>query len=354
MFFNVSYTLGRILWEIMERGKKRYLRYSFIRALLNSFVSKRENELVVGNTPPENEGEEATSGWFYIFIFICVGVAMVAVTRSQTGSKKVSYGSAIAPHHRSMSHMEKINISNEHRRYLYGENTRIRNRPSYTRKRPRTRSQTSHRAETQSKPNHELIQNPVENSVENSIENSIIKNPIRNPIGNRDEFKIISNDGAGDCLFHCWVQILQSIGIKSTVRELRCIVSDSITKEKFDFLFDLFTNAKKNRDRSLLADYGFMSNVTCVTDLKDVVKTSAYFGDDMALRALEAEYPIHCIVLEASGNKVEKMERFKVDEEKEKWFAILSLENVHYELVQYNGAVVMKKQDLPVRLQEGL
>jgi hypothetical protein len=171
-----------------------------------------------------------------------------------------------------------------------------------------------------------------------------------------ENLKILPNAGAGDCLFLCYRKMLMEAGIDAQVKELRSTVSDSITEDNFKFLHDVYNNARKQREYGLLRDYGFMNGVESVDDLKRVVMSRAYFGDEMSLTALEKRYNIGCIVIRLTRNgSIELAKRYEEKDftRDDTLYGLLLLdENVtHYELLELDGNAIKKFCDLPLKIQ---
>lgn len=170
-----------------------------------------------------------------------------------------------------------------------------------------------------------------------------------------DQLEVVSNPGAGDCLFHCFVRILDSISINKTVRDLREVVARSVGPRELKFLRDIYVMAEKARDVDILADYSFMRGVETVGDLRKAMMHSKYYGDEIAVTALERAFPVHCLILRLLPRKrIELARRYSEQEGQEKrWFSllILDMESQHYELLKCNGQVVMRELELPAKIQ---
>lgn len=168
------------------------------------------------------------------------------------------------------------------------------------------------------------------------------------------QMKIVSNEGMGDCLFLCWREVLAEKGVDASVASLREVVADAVaTPEKLEFLKGLYAAAREERDAALVSDYSFMNGVESVEGLRAAIKTRAYFGDEMALDALEAEFGVRAVVLLITGNcRVTLAHRIETSRPA-KAYALLLLdqEKVHYELVEYMDRAVMRLDQLPPRVR---
>jgi hypothetical protein len=169
-----------------------------------------------------------------------------------------------------------------------------------------------------------------------------------------ENLSIVPNAAGGDCLFLCWQRMLRGMGVDTSTHELRQVVANSLTQQKFDFLKGVFDAAVKEADSGLVSDYSFMHNLGGVEDLRAVVMQSSYFGDEMALSALEKKYNIRCVVLLLVDHaRISLARRFSDEEDAKPRYGILLLDQsmLHYELVEYFDQAVMKQDELPEKIQ---
>jgi len=156
---------------------------------------------------------------------------------------------------------------------------------------------------------------------------------------NSNEFQVIENPGFGDCLFYCFKQALESIGVKTTIKQLRYKVSQSMDKEKLETLKTIYLVAKNDKNYDILKDYYFMENVDTLKDLRKVIMTRVYYGDDMAIAALEKHTGINVVVI---SNGVEQI---RLEKPKGNNYIVLVLKNIHYRLLgTRNGKFVFKNK----------
>lgn len=143
----------------------------------------------------------------------------------------------------------------------------------------------------------------------------------------RDNFIVYDNNGAGDCLFYCYQQALESIGKKISIKKLRSKVSSSMNKDKLETLKSIYLVAKEDGNYEMLNDYGFMRDVNTLADLRKKIMTREYFGDDMAIAILEEYTGLNSIIISNGSEQI----RF----EKPKWnnYIVLVLKNIHYRIV---------------------
>lgn len=171
-----------------------------------------------------------------------------------------------------------------------------------------------------------------------------------------EDVKVFNVPGDGDCLFHCVRTALREIKIEVSIEDLRGIVARSVGEKELGFLRSIYTSALREGDRSLLRDYSFMKNVETVRDLRSAIMTTEYYGDEMALQAIERAYPMKLLVVRSLANdRLELARRFSSDEAEEEskpWFCLLLL-NVfaqHYELISYDSRVAMRREELPPKI----
>lgn len=167
------------------------------------------------------------------------------------------------------------------------------------------------------------------------------------------DIKVYNVPGDGDCLFHCFSLILRGLNVHKTVYDLRQIVARNTSQKEFDYLRELYLDAWKSGDRGLLEDYIFMQNVYTLQDLRMAIMKPSYYGDEMALRALEKAFPVECLVIQSKGkNKIQLARRFNENQQKP-WFALLFLDThtQHYELMTYKDKPIMRLNDLPPKIQ---
>lgn len=169
-----------------------------------------------------------------------------------------------------------------------------------------------------------------------------------------NEIKVYNVPEDGDCLFHCFVQILDGIHLKRTVHNLREIVARSIGKKEFEFLYEIYNMAKQQGDVNVISDYSYMEHVSDLRTLRRSIMTPYYFGDEMAVKALEYAFPVQCMILRINEqNRIELARRYNEDEEQQKpWFALLllNIRSQHYELMCYRDKTIMRREELPSKI----
>jgi len=170
-----------------------------------------------------------------------------------------------------------------------------------------------------------------------------------------EDIRVFNVPGDGDCLFHCIKRVLGDLDIEVSIRDLRSIVARNTGEKELEFLRNIYTMAWREGDQSLLSDYSFMINVHTLPQLRQAIMRPSYFGDEMALKAIENVYPVKCMVLRMLPNdKIELAKRFDDHNVNTKpWFSLLllNLSYQHYELVYFKGRCTMRREDLPPKIQ---
>lgn len=170
-----------------------------------------------------------------------------------------------------------------------------------------------------------------------------------------DAIKVYDVFADGDCLFHCVRKVLHDLNIQVSIKDLRTIVARSVGEKEFTMLHNIYSMAVKANEHDLINDYHYMQNVQTVSDLRRAILTTDYFGDEMALRAIENAYPVKFMVIRIlENNRIELSRRFSDEEVNNKpWFSmlLLNMKAVHYELISYNDKNVMRREELPLKIQ---
>ncbi len=186
------------------------------------------------------------------------------------------------------------------------------------------------------------------------------KTPMKSTPNSLDEsgLAVVPNMGNGDCLFFCYQQMFAKTSVKTSIGmkhlevvEMREIVGQSMTQEKLDFLVSLYTDARKEKNISLMCDYAFMRDVTTLEELRAAIHTRRYFGDEMALDALDVALGVTTLVLSVSTNGLMRL-AVRCSPVNRDVFAIVTLDEdaVHYELVTFHGRTLMARSELPDKI----
>mmetsp|Transcript_11210 Transcript_11210/g.19738 ORF Transcript_11210/g.19738 Transcript_11210/m.19738 type:complete len:306 (+) Transcript_11210:1709-2626(+) len=146
----------------------------------------------------------------------------------------------------------------------------------------------------------------------------------------------------GHCLFHCY-----SLVTGLSVKKLRRFVAAYLTEEHLASLKAIYDNAD---EASVLSDYGFMAHVETLADLRRKVMTAEYWGDEMALVALEEATGVRPFVVDADG---ELIRRFKHPRPARRYL-IVRLVGKHYQLAKYKGIESPTYDQLPQMCRDAL
>jgi hypothetical protein len=167
--------------------------------------------------------------------------------------------------------------------------------------------------------------------------------------------EILPNSGGGDCLFHCFKAALLSYGTRTSIRALRKVVADAATQDQFETLKVIYDNAVKEKEYQIINDYLFMNGVNDLEGLRKAMMKRSYWGDEMALRALEKRTKMKVLVFTTITGEMELASQLDTKEvpESGKYMMVL-LHNQHYQLVKYGDKVVLRFNDLPPQIQDEL
>jgi predicted NAD-dependent protein-ADP-ribosyltransferase YbiA (DUF1768 family) len=167
-------------------------------------------------------------------------------------------------------------------------------------------------------------------------------------------YRLIDNEGGGDCLFAVIRDAMQATGRETTVLDLRNKLANEVTQDLYDNYKELYnmyaqninenssdiTNLKKDiidykerlknsKDRSeqeviisnaknvankykiiksekevsteLITEFNFMKNIHSVDDLKKIIKTCEFWGDTWAISTLERILNIKLIIFSSEA-----------------------------------------------------
>lgn len=178
-----------------------------------------------------------------------------------------------------------------------------------------------------------------------------IKKPIkaRRITRNKNPFIIEPNNGGGDCLFFCFKRAIDDFEVKTSIKELRGIVAEKVTEDQFSVLKAIYDGAKQEGEYNVLGDYNFMEGVETIQDLKHVItNTRKYWGDEMAIRALEEASGITAVII-TKGARGKPTVANKMDDHldiEKKWYSLILLENTHYQTILFQNKAVLDKKEL--------
>ena len=140
------------------------------------------------------------------------------------------------------------------------------------------------------------------------------------------KLQAVENPGGGDCLFWCFKQALETIGQEISVAALRRVVSNSVDNDTFVFLRTLYQNAVEDNNLDMLKEFAYVKNLTTLSELKEAMLCPTYWGDELAVVALENFTGLQAFIL--------KNEQFQqrpgVNQRKKAIY--LDLRNEHYRL----------------------
>ncbi len=231
-----------------------------------------------------------------------------------------------------------------------------------------------------------------------------------------DNYKIIDNEGKGDCLFATIRDAYKGVGKDISVSQLRQILKNEVTQDFFDLnktLYDSFSLELKNIEKQLkelkqenirlknavktekdisqqrlyvsrsksiieeynklkeqyeitselLEEYEFMEGIETIDELKEVIQTCNFWGEGWSISIIEKVLNIKLIILSResyeSGDYDGIIQCGDSSQElvdkgifKPKYYIILSWLGKHYQLVEYRGKTMMTFDEIPNTIKE--
>lgn len=177
--------------------------------------------------------------------------------------------------------------------------------------------------------------------------------PVSRAVRNKS-IEVRHNSGGGDCLFLCFKEAIAEFGVSVTVQELRGIVAESVSEDQFYVLKAIYDGAVEEKEYDVIKDYNFMRGVQNVEELRKAMMTTHYWGDEMALSAVEDASGICAVVITTDDkNRPIVAQRLgKTIKNDTNRFIVLLLENSHYQLAAYKGNIVMDKEEVGNAVKE--
>ena len=161
-------------------------------------------------------------------------------------------------------------------------------------------------------------------------------------------FSIVPNAGGGDCLFFCYEKAIKSLNVGTSVGELRAIVAESVTEDQYTVLKLIYDEAERENEYTVLQDYNFMRGAETLEGLRNNMKTTQYWGDEMAIRALEEASGISlCVITKDQSNRTivaNKMDSDQTSDSNRN--LVVLLENSHYQIIEYKGKMVLDRDEI--------
>lgn len=156
----------------------------------------------------------------------------------------------------------------------------------------------------------------------------------------RGNYKIIENEGGGNCFFYSLIQALKTVGIFTTVTELRKIVSDEIDHAKF---IDFQNLAKTDRN---------YPNIDTIEDIKEHVLRDAFWAEDNSIGILEKIMNIKFIIVRSTDKEIKATSNgYTMLYNPDYFIMFLYDEPTHYRLITYKGKGALKLHELPDNLK---
>jgi len=221
-------------------------------------------------------------------------------------------------------------------------------------------------------------------------------------------YKILSNEGGGDCFFAAIRDAYAQIGHKTTVQKLRKILSQEVTIELYENYKEIYDglkaeiesteeelqrlqtinsdlkkqsdktmesnkqkeiineavkvkqkytkqNVQKGGTKELLDEFMFMENIHSVEDLKQFIQTPDYWANTWGVSTLELLLNMKVIVLESTDDLDNAMRCTQANDELSvyanydpQYYIIVNYTGgLHYEVVSYKDKKIFKFGEVP-------
>jgi hypothetical protein len=151
-------------------------------------------------------------------------------------------------------------------------------------------------------------------------------------------YKVFTTDGDGNCFFYSLIQALKTVGIFTTVTELRQIVSDQMDD----------TNLPDYQDRPQYdPEYKKPNDIQ---HLKQMVLQNSFWADEHIISMLEKIMNIKFILV-SDNKRIKKTLNESKQLYNPDYFIIFSFKSKHYNLITYKGKGALKLHELPDNLK---
>lgn len=110
-------------------------------------------------------------------------------------------------------------------------------------------------------------------------------------------FKIVETIAQGDCFFDSVRLGLETDGEKITIKQLRQFLVDSVNESQLDTFKNLYLGAQLMGDQAMINEFGFMSGVESLSDLKKRLKHPNFWANSWAIGVVEKSLNIKVLIL---------------------------------------------------------
>ena len=167
-----------------------------------------------------------------------------------------------------------------------------------------------------------------------------------------DGFKICYIPGDGDCFFRsvCTaikcseqgnINYYEESKVSDCIKELRNILSKKMDRAQFNRFVQAYEAG--------IPDYDWMSRITTLKILKDVIKSKLFWAENWAIAYLEEILGYKFIIFEKATFQIKETQRMPYNSN----YIMLSYENGnHYNLIAYKDKTLLTFNDLPNELRE--
>jgi hypothetical protein len=171
-----------------------------------------------------------------------------------------------------------------------------------------------------------------------SIQNKWIRDLTQN-----DDFSVEVSKGDGNCFYY---SIVNALDKQYTVKELRNIVISHITEDDYND-FKMFAFAGEPQYQYILT-----RELDTYDRFRKFMRTKDYFADEVSIEIIQKELDLSFIIINKTTNNIQRMVQNN-NRNKHTRFIILEYEDeIHYNLITYNGEKVFYKKEIPKKIQE--
>jgi len=231
-----------------------------------------------------------------------------------------------------------------------------------------------------------------------------------------NNYNVIDTPGDGDCFFSSIQKAFELAGKKYNIIDLRKMVSSEMTQETFDQYKMLYLTLKEEGERfeiemkeqkktnmilkkrhentldrkqsdelieeaddlhklyktsqvskdntsELMSEFAFMEGVDSVDELKNVIETSSFWADSLAISILEYRLNIRTIILSKEYYESGDVENIllctqinddKMMVKKPTFYIMVGHNANHYDLITYKGKGLLKYQEIPYDIKTSI
>jgi hypothetical protein len=172
-------------------------------------------------------------------------------------------------------------------------------------------------------------------------------------VGQLDEshVQIVPNHAGGDCLF---LSIQDAFKGEVTVQQMRIHLAQNVPDENYDLWKQFYSVGQQDRDEYLIRTYGFIRFAESPEDMRRVMLTPIYWGEEFAVKTLEKALGVQIIIILTKNSGHPPTIQHTYDCSKSERCVLLNLNQdaEHYQLIRVGGRGLFYFRDLPESFRE--